>query len=179
MASTAKTPDPMPCSLAAILLPESRAHGCHMQKTLFQGTYWVHARTCVLEQFVHAGCASAAWVHGGSLGNDMGAGRRCLAPRVGGVRWSGPPCGGAAAWGLCAGGRVGVWSTRCLPNVRGRACVDAWAGAASGGSFRAVASVVVWGMARLLRGGRVLYGKVPNTAYSQGSQELVASAGAC
>jgi hypothetical protein len=27
----------MPCALAAVLLPESRAHGCHMQKTLFPG----------------------------------------------------------------------------------------------------------------------------------------------
>ena len=51
--------------------------------------------------------------------------------------------------------------------------------AAAGGSFRAVAPVAVWGMARLLRGGRVLCGKVPNNAYSQGSQELIASAGAC
>jgi hypothetical protein len=25
----------MPCALAAILLPKSRAHGCHMQKTVF------------------------------------------------------------------------------------------------------------------------------------------------
>ncbi len=31
--STAKPPYPMPYALAAILLPESRAHGCHMQKT--------------------------------------------------------------------------------------------------------------------------------------------------
>ena len=37
MASTAKPPYPMPCALAAVLLPESRAHGCHMQKTLFPG----------------------------------------------------------------------------------------------------------------------------------------------
>jgi hypothetical protein len=55
MASTAKHPDPMPCALAAIFLPESRAHGCHMQKTLFPGTYWVHKRTCVLGPFLHAG----------------------------------------------------------------------------------------------------------------------------
>ena len=33
----------MPCALVAILMPESRAHGCHMKKTLFPGTYWVHA----------------------------------------------------------------------------------------------------------------------------------------
>jgi len=70
MASTAKPPDPMPCALAAILLPESRAHGCHMQKTLFPGTYWVHTGECVLGPFLRAGwvrrgCAgvwAAAWV---------------------------------------------------------------------------------------------------------------------
>ena len=66
-----------------------------MQKTLFRETYWVHVRTCVLGPFLHAGCASAAWVHGGSLVNDMGAGRRCQVPLVGGVRWSGPLCSAA------------------------------------------------------------------------------------
>jgi hypothetical protein len=45
--------------------------------------------------------------------------------------------------------------------------------------YRSVTPVAVWGMARLLRGGRVLYGRVPNNAYSQGRQELGASAGAC
>ena len=37
IASTTKPPDPMPYALAAILLPESRAHGCHMQKIVFSG----------------------------------------------------------------------------------------------------------------------------------------------
>ena len=37
MVSTTNPPDPMPCALAAILLAESRAHGCHMQKTMFPG----------------------------------------------------------------------------------------------------------------------------------------------
>jgi hypothetical protein len=45
--------------------------------------------------------------------------------------------------------------------------------------YRSVMPVAVWGMALLLSGGRVLYGRVPNNAYSQGSQELGASAGAC
>ena len=35
MASTTNPPDPIPCALATVLLPELRAHGCHMQKTLF------------------------------------------------------------------------------------------------------------------------------------------------
>jgi hypothetical protein len=37
MASTAEPPDPMPCALAVILLPVSRARGCRMQRGLFQG----------------------------------------------------------------------------------------------------------------------------------------------
>jgi len=43
MVSTAKPPDPMPCALTAILLSESSAPACHMRKTLFPGTFWVHA----------------------------------------------------------------------------------------------------------------------------------------
>jgi hypothetical protein len=74
--------------------------------------------------------------------------------------------------GACGAGLHGVflWCSR--------ACVDAWASAASGGSFRAVTQVAVWGTALILRGRRVLYGKVPNNAYTQGSQELSVSAGA-
>ncbi len=40
-------------------------------------------------------------------------------------------------------GNVEGWATQCLPTVLGRACVDDWAGAASGDSFRAVAPVAV------------------------------------
>jgi hypothetical protein len=47
MASTAKPPDPMPCALAVILLPESRARGCHMQKTMFLGPTWKTGRITV------------------------------------------------------------------------------------------------------------------------------------
>jgi hypothetical protein len=99
------------------------------------------------------------------------------APRVGVVRWSGPPCSSAGTCGRCTGGRMGVWSTWCLPAVRGRVCVVAWAGAESGGSFGVFALVAVWGIVRLLHEGRILCGKVPNNAYSQDSQEFVASAG--
>jgi hypothetical protein len=128
----------------------------------------------VLGTFLHAGCAGAACVRYGSLGSGMGAGGRCLAPLVVGVRWSGPP--------LQRRGRLGVMCGRSrgglVDSVSSRACVDAWSRAASSGSFRAVAPVDVWGPARLLFWGWVLYGKVPNNAYSQGSQELSASAGA-
>jgi hypothetical protein len=37
VSSTAEPPDPMPCALAAILLPASRARGCHMQRGLCVG----------------------------------------------------------------------------------------------------------------------------------------------
>ena len=57
--------------------------------------------------------------------------------------------------------------------------MDAWAGAASHGSVRDVALVVIWGLALMLHGGRVDYGNTPDNAYSQGSQELNASAGTC
>jgi hypothetical protein len=57
--------------------------------------------------------------------------------------------------------------------------VDAWAGEASGGSFRTVAPVAVWGLGLLLREALVDYGNAPDNAYSQGGQELNASAGAC
>jgi hypothetical protein len=125
MVSTAKHPDPMPCALAAILLPESCAHGCLMQKTLFPGTYWVHKRTGVIGPFLHAGCAGAAWVRGGSLGCGMGAGGRCLAPRVGGVRWSGSPLQRSGRLGtVCGRARAGlgdvVSSHGAASGMRGR-----------------------------------------------------------
>ena len=58
-------------------------------------------------------------------------------------------------------------------------CVDAWARAGSGGSFRAVAPAAESGIGLLLRGERVGSENVPNNAYAQDGQELVASAGAC
>ena len=63
--------------------------------------------------------------------------------------------------------------------MRGSVRVDAWAGAASGGSFRAVALVVISGILLLLCGGRVICGNVPNSAYVQGGQVLGASVGGC
>jgi len=86
MASTAEPPDPMPCALAAILLPASRARGCRMQRGLFLGACWVRAWTCVFGQFLLAECAGAAWMRGGSLGTSMGAVRQFLATWAGGVR---------------------------------------------------------------------------------------------
>ena len=152
MASTDNPPDPMPCVLTGILLPESRPPVI-CGKPYFRGPTGCMRGAGAFGPFLRAGCAGAAWVSGGSLGSGMRAGRRCLAPRVGGVRWLSPPCIDADTCGRCAGGLVGGWATRCLPAVRGRACVDAWAGDASGGSFGAFAQVAVCGIARLLRGG--------------------------
>ncbi len=94
---------------------------------------------CVLGPCLRAGCAHAARVSGWSLGNCMGAGGRCMAPCMDFVCWSDPDRSGPVVSGWCAGGRVGGWSTRCLPVVRGRVCVDVWAGVVSCGSLRAVA----------------------------------------
>jgi hypothetical protein len=37
IASAAEPPDPMPCSLAVVLLPGPCAHGCHVRKAVFPG----------------------------------------------------------------------------------------------------------------------------------------------
>jgi hypothetical protein len=58
-------------------------------------------------------------------------------------------------------------------------CVDAWASAGSGGSFRTVAPAAESGIGLLLRGERVGSENVPNNAYAQDGQELGEAAGAC
>ena len=73
----------------------------------------------------------------------------------------------------------GGLAARCLGAVRSRACVDAWAGAASGGSFKTVAPVAVCCFGLLLGGARVDHGDAPDNAHSQGVQELNSSAGDC
>ena len=133
----------------------------------------------------------------------MGAGRRCLAPRVGGGSWSSPPhCGvhlGVVSRGNLARtpdvavvislnlflapvddtvtthsktqvtrgcGRMAGRSGQCLAAVRSLVCVDAGSGAASGGSFRPVDLVAVWGLGLLLRGEWMDYRNAPDNAYS-------------
>ena len=85
------------------------------------------------------------------------------------------------AWGGGVRGRVVGQATLCLPAVRslGLACVDAWTGVSSSGSFRDVTLVAVWDLGLMLHGALVDYGNAPDNAYSQGGQELNASAGAC
>ena len=102
MGSTVKPPDPMPCALAAILLLESLAQGCHMQKTMFLGpSCTAGISQCVLGPCLRAGCDHAARAVGGSQNDDLRAGRRCLTPRVGGDCWS--SCTGRGASGGCTG----------------------------------------------------------------------------
>ena len=154
--------------------------------------------------FLRAGCAGAAWVRGGSLGSGMRAGRRCLAQRVGDVRWAGslPATRTRVLVALAVTWRAGrrcvfqqCWvrhaSAIGLSRGLGRRIHESvedtklstnkqltLSGAASGGYFGAFALVAVWGVPRLLHARRILCGKVSNNAYSQDSQEFGAPAGA-
>jgi hypothetical protein len=82
-----------------------------MQKTLFPGPD-PHVRgEYMLGPCLRAGCAHAAWAGDGSRSDDLGAGRRCLAPRVGGGRWKLVARDRA---GLGGSQRVGEWwAGRC------------------------------------------------------------------
>jgi hypothetical protein len=174
MSSTAKTPDPMSCALAAVLLPELRAHGCHMQKTLFPAP---HARWGVCARPVPA-CRVHSCGEGGRRESDRRSGCQEAVPGTVGSRRP-LVCDWVRRGGVRACGHVVGRSSQCLPAVWSRACVDTWDGAASGGSFKTVAPVAVWGLGLLLRGTLVDYRNAPDNAYSQGGQELNASAGSC
>ena len=148
-------------ALAAILLPESRAHGRHMQKTLFP---WpalrareacVLGRACMLGALVQcgrtAGVGATPWVPGDCAwhrGWVEAVGRVLLAT---GRVWE-----GGVPVDACRAGQRGIFPCVCVcvcvcvSAVRGLACVDAWAGSASGGSFRAVALVTVWDLGLML-----------------------------
>jgi hypothetical protein len=123
MASTVESPDPMTCALAAILLPESCAHGCHMQKTLFPGTYWVHTGECVLGPFLRVGYASvgarreSGQQHGcGEDVPDAAGGRRALVGSP--LHWHGHV---RVVFGRSHGGLVDVVSSSSAGSgMRGR-----------------------------------------------------------
>ena len=76
-------------------------------------------------------------------------------------------------------GHVTDRAALCLSAVRNRSCVDAWASESSSGSFKTVDPVTVCRFGLLPSGERVDHGNSPDNAYSQGGQELNASAGAC
>jgi hypothetical protein len=66
----------------------------------------MYAGEYVLGPCLRAGCAHAAWAGGWSWRDALGAGRRCLAPRVGGGRWT----RAARDWGVLGGSQhVGEW----------------------------------------------------------------------
>jgi len=107
----------------------------------------------------HSMCSARACVQGALMWRGRAAGVRAT-PWVPGdgawhSRWSKAVCrpvrGGAQLGGVWARGSVTGRAALCLPTVRSRACVDVWAGAASGGSFRVVGLVAVWGLGLLLR----------------------------
>ena len=143
-----------------------------MQNTLFPGPActWSRITICARPACVQgtlmrrgraAGVGATPWVQGG------GAWHRGWEETVGR-----PASGGSQLGSVRARGRVSGRAARCLPEVRSRACVDAWTGAASCGSFRAVALVAVWGLGLPLRKSLVNYRNAPDNAYSQGCQEL-------
>jgi hypothetical protein len=119
-----------------------------------------------------AGVGATTWVSGD------GAWHRGWAETVG-RRAQYSVLGTGRSWGVRARGRVAGREALCLPAVRSRVCVDAWAGATSGGSFRAVVLVSIWVLGILLRESLVDYGNTPDNVYSQGVQELNTSPGAC
>ena len=113
MASTAKPPDPMPCALTAILLPESRRTADICRKPCFRGpTGCMRGRvcsgcSCIRGAQVRRGCTAGVWattwVRGG------GAWCRWWAAYVGRVPF-------AAALAREDGVRAGAWGA-------GRRCV--------------------------------------------------------
>jgi hypothetical protein len=180
MESTAKPPDPMPCALAAVLLPESHAHGCHMQNALFLGPAYTRGCITVCARPVTAYRVRSCCVGGRRESERRPGCREAVPGTAGGQRPLVVLLGTGRRWGVCrACGRVAGRAAQCLPAVRSRACVDTWAGASSGGSLWAVALVAVWVLGLLLRESLVDYGNAPDNAYSQGCHELNASVGDC
>jgi hypothetical protein len=118
VASAAEPPDPMPCSLAEVLLPGSRtAAMCGMP--CFLDRPCAPTAACVLGPCLHAGCARAAWVSGGSRANRDDAAFYCSYRNKTWVR-------GGGAWRRAWAASVGR-----VPVAVGRACrdclrVDAW-----------------------------------------------------
>jgi len=89
MASTAKSPDPMPCALSAILLPESRARArLTYAENLVSGAGLAYMRRCaflgractrgaIMRRASTAGAGATTWVRGVGAWR-RGCGRRPL-----------------------------------------------------------------------------------------------------
>jgi hypothetical protein len=97
----------------------------------------MYAGAYVLGPCLRAGCAHAVWAGGGSRSDTLGAGRLCLATRVGGGLWS-RVSQRAGRSGAVLGGGANAWASGGPGGtvVLSRVCVDAWSGAASCDSFR-------------------------------------------
>ena len=147
MASTAKPPDPMPCALAAALLPGSPAFGCRARKGWFSGPIWERTDDSVCGRRGGARCAHAARTGVGCQckfrdNRDL----HCALMRCGIRRSSN--CRKRRTHnhrhiGVRVRGHTTGRSARSLPTVRSRACVDAGACAPSCGSFKTVAPVAI------------------------------------
>jgi hypothetical protein len=110
MASTANPRDPMPCALASVLLPESLAHGCHMQNALFLGPACQRGRVVVCARPVSACGVRSCSVGGRAAG--VGSVPGCLEAvpgTAGGRRQLVVVLGTGRSWGVCS--RVGVWQS--------------------------------------------------------------------
>jgi len=117
MSSTAKPPDPMPCALAALLLPECRAHGGHTRKTMFLG-----AALCACEG-VRARAVPALGVHSCGVRGQREPGQRHGCEGV----VPGAAVGRRALVGSCSlsGARVGAvggWACRGLGDAVSSRC---------------------------------------------------------
>ena len=118
MASTAEPPNPIPCALASILLPESRARPpaicgkpCfrgrppYMQRCAFLGR--ACTRGAIMRRASTTGAGATTWVRG------VCAWRRGWAASVGGVLLAaGRACGNGVRVGMSGAGRRGAFR-RC------------------------------------------------------------------
>ncbi len=107
MESTAKPPDPMPCALAAILLPESRVHDYHMQKTMFLGPACTPGQITMCTRTVPA-CRVRSYGEGGRRESERRPEcRKSVYDTAGGRRPLVVVHGTGRSWGVY--GRMGAW----------------------------------------------------------------------
>ena len=176
MASTVKFPDPIPCALAAALLPGSCAFGCRARKGWFSGPIWERTDDSVCGRRGGARCAHAARTGVGCQckfrdNRDL----HCALMRCGIRRSSN--CRKRRTHnhrhiGVRVRGHTTGRAARCLAVMQSRTCVDARAGAQSSGSFKTVAPVAIcrWVQRVCITGMRLTMRTL------RGNQELRASA---
>ena len=150
--SSSKTPDPMTCALATVLLPELRARLSYAENPVsWTSPAYTRGHITVCARPVPACRVRSCGVVWRRESERRPGCREAVPGTAGGRRPLVVLLEAGRNWGVCrARGRVSGRAAQCLPAVRSRACVDAWAGAASGGSFRAVALVTVWDLGLML-----------------------------